>query len=385
MTPPSTRRIFLQRAAGAATGLAGAGAIAVALVDDDEPPAPPRSTAPPGTTDPPPASTPSGGGGALTEAATYTGVAVRGTDPDTAALRRRFPWLAIVGAYVRWRELEPARGQLDWGAVDAALVDARANGYKVVLRIECGHAAPDWIYRGGEAVRRVDLVHRGRPAPIPLPWDPNLLGHYRALLGEVEGHLADDPARAAHVYFVPVAMPTQVGTEMAMGYGGDPANRAAWAAIGPEPERQELLAGAWDDAVLAHTELLRSAPSCIAYGPLFADRYRAAGVLAREHVARNRDRLWSMTTNLQCGAGGSFAAWNADAAGTIQAVRDAGGVVGFQTAALGVLRPGQGLGCAAEDGLRYGMRFLETSPELAAAAEPYLQRLQARIARNARP
>jgi hypothetical protein len=364
----TTRRTFLAAAAAALS----AGASGCSLFDGTEDGGGER----PGT---------SGRAGAAAPDV-YTGVATRTVRADTSSAHRHNPWLRLLAAYVPWGWIEPRRGVWNWRDVDRSIADARDGGYKVILRIECGHRTPGWVYADRAPVEPIRAVHRAtRPITLPVPWDENLALHYRELLAAVERYLASDDGRggrkADHVYFMPIAMPTEVGTEMAMGYGGDPRNRAAWDALAPEWERRRLVSAAWRRAVELHLEVLRSAPSCIAFGPIWDDDYATAKAFARELFPAHADRLWAMTTNLRCPpGGGAYARWSGNAAAAMRTAADAGAVVGFQTASLRFLADPALFRCACEDGLRYGMRFLETSPELVARHGPYLRELQARIA-----
>jgi fibronectin type 3 domain-containing protein len=337
----------------------------------------------------------------------YAGVSVRlGT--DSSAGQR--PDLRMVSITLQWSRVEPSPGAYDWSRLDASLRDARANHYRVIVRLMAGAYAPAWLATDPAApVARLSLIATDgdpRPISVPVPWDPDLLVHYRALMAALEAHLEAPDGQGGRladvVEFVPVAMPTELGAEMPMGYGSGTftgaykgvvgtydvaaTNRAEWLAAASRgvtaadrlaAERADLEA-AWEHAVDAQMSVLTSVPSAIALGGLWSDNYDAARDLASRIGARYPRRLWVMTTNLQPkvradGSIGPWSEWNPAAAAAVAAIRDpATGVcgydcatVGFQSAGSKAISSAQLMQATIDDAIaNWNMRFFETSPEL---------------------
>src|SRR5262249_21133741 len=129
---------------------------------------------------------------------------------------------------------EPQNGTFSWTALDADIARARTSGNRLIVRISCGAVAPAWLFgstsSGGRPVSSLDVISTdpssasGAPQ-IPLPCATDLLYHYRTLIQGLQNHLSQfgDSSQswrlADYVYFVPVSMPTEVGSEMPLGYG----------------------------------------------------------------------------------------------------------------------------------------------------------------------
>jgi chitodextrinase len=346
---------------------------------------------------------PSGGGGG---SGPYTGVSSRLTGTDVAGEKTRHPELRLVSILLRWRNVEAANDSFDWGTLDAALADARARDYRVIVRILCGADAPAWLYdvAGDHPVTMLDLLANDPASSykgeifVPLPWDPDLRFHYNDLLRALDAHLRGSDGAggtlADHVYFVPIAMPTLLGSEMSVGYGSGTytgtyrgvngtwdrlaTNRAEWltyatsgsTTVEKEQSNRRDLEAAWRTAIDDHMQILSPVRSAIAYGPLWSDMYASAKAIASSKVAQYPTRLLSMTTNLQPkvnadGTLGPYSAWSAPAAQTIQNAKQAGGAVGFQTAGPTVIDTDAKMRFTIDDGLEtYGMHFLETAPAM---------------------
>jgi hypothetical protein len=334
-----------------------------------------------------------------------TGVSDRLVDDTSADEKTRIPALSMISVMLFWNQVEPSAGVYNWGNLDTSLADARDRGYKLIVRVMCGADAPTWMANDPDhPVRYLDLLsneptnarHQGEML-VPLQWDPDLAWHYSNLMAALNDHLLQSDQAggtwADHVEFVPVAMPTMIGTEMQTGYGSGNytgvykgvygtydrgvVNRAEWDANASSgstsAERQQSnrddLEAAWHNAIHIQMAQLTAVPSAVAYGPLLNDAHAAAQRIAASEVPRYGDRLWSMTTNLQPkvrgdGTLGPYSEWNAGAAQTMLIALQAGGVVGFQTAGNGIIDSTAKMREVIDDGIaNYNMRFLETQPE----------------------
>jgi hypothetical protein len=311
------------------------------------------------------------------------------TAPEHAA----HPELALVSAMAPWRALEPTDDVFDWSQLEANVIDAQRNGYRLILRIMAGRVAPPWLAEAGAASIDVfgsdpNAVDHCEPIRVPVPWDPVLAEEYRELMMELGSWLrGPDGAggvRADHVALVPVAMPTVLGSEMTISYGPPgvcpsgtaaagldltTANRTAWNALAPEAERRELLERAWQEAIEIHAAALpEPTASVIAYGHLFDDQQTAALRIARTAVAADPEALWSMYTNLQAKLhpDGTLGPWSQVCPRcheVLLAAADAGGGIGFQLATTRVNDSLEELTVALDGALEtYPVGFIEAQP-----------------------
>ena len=298
---------------------------------------------------------------------------------------------------VPWRNLEPQDGTFDWAQMDANVADARQNGYQLILRVMGGRMVPGWLIDTSdpEAAASVRMLGTDQNAAdycnwlnVPVPWDLVLRSQYTELMTEVGRWLNEGDGaggrNADHVQLVPISMPTVLGTEMVIGYGGNitcpdgkggaglnlsATNRAAWDAVSTETGRRAEVETAWRRAIGIHMTVLPSdVRSVIAYGAVFGDAQAAALRIASSEIAGRGDRLWSMYTNLQPqvrsdGTLGPWRDWCGRCHEVLTAAIASGGEVGFQSVAGGANDTLQEFSSAANDALAtYGMRFLETQP-----------------------
>jgi len=333
---------------------------------------------------------------------------------------------------LRWKVIQPSAGVFNWGNLEASLAHARDNGYKLVIRVMCGADAPAWLATDPDnPVDMLDLLSTEPSNPrykgelfMPVPWDPDLQVHYGRLLDALDAKLRESDGAGGswskYVEFVPIAMPTMLGSEMQIGYGTGTytgvykgvdgtynraaVNRAEWDAFAPtgttSAEKQlsgrSALEQAWRAAIALHMNRLTSVPSALAYGALLGDQYAAAQRLAATEISPARDRLWSMTTNLQPkvradGSLGPWSEWNPQAAQTIVIALQHGGIIGFQSPGSGIIDTPAKVQAMVDDGIdNYNMRFLETASETIDAYDGILisnagsaqARLQARFGRG---
>ena len=333
------------------------------------------------------------------------GVSSRQVTDDSTAEYAAHPQLNVISVMLRWFQIQPDATTFNWGNLDASLADAQAHGYRLIIRIMCGGDAPQWLATTTDhPVSFLDLISTDPSNDrwpgemfVPVPWDPDLAYHYAALMAALNAHLSQSDGNggtwADHVEFVPIAMPTVLGTEMQVGYGSGTytgvykgvngtydraaTNQAEWlshatsgstSADKLQSNRNDI-ESAWHTAIQVQLSNLTTVPSAIAYGPLFNDAYAAAQRLAASEAGAHGNRLWSMTTNLQPavnadGSLGPYSQWSAPAAQTMQVALRNGGIVGFQTAGNGILNTAAKMREVISDGIsNYNMRFLETSPE----------------------
>jgi len=335
--------------------------------------------------------------GAHAEPPVYTGVTSRLHSLTSITLTARehadHPQLALVSAMVPWQALEPSDDSFDWSRLETDVLDARDNGYRLILRVMVGRAAPSWL--GNVGVASIPLLGTDENAVdfcdhirTSIPWDPILEAEYAEMMHELGRWLSrsdgNGKTNGSHVFLIPVSMPSILGTEMVYGYGPNvrcPAgtdaagldlassNRAAWDRISTETDRRAWAAAAWTRAIDIHMrELPVGVRSVIAYGSVFGDGQAASMRIAQEQVPQYTGRLWGMYTNLQpeVAGDGSLSPWR-DACvrcdGVIRQTVASGGRIGFQVAGGAVNDPMERFRYAVRDALaNYPTMFIETSP-----------------------
>ena len=362
--------------------------------------------------------------GAPARAATaqYTGVTVRQWSStavtDTSLDHTANPELRLVSAMAPWRALEPSEGVFDFTQLDRDVQDAATNDYRLTIRVMAGRMVPDWLLASGG--QTVHVLGTDPNAPdycdwidVLVPWDPVLEAEYRQMMSALGAWMGQGDGRggtnADHVYLVPISMPTLLGSEMTIGFGAtvtcpsgtDGAgmqlwntNAGRWHALGTNAQLQSWTEGAWRDAIAIHMqELPAQVHSLLTYGGVFGDAQAAALDLARTQIGPNRDRLWSMYTNLQPlvtngSITGVWKDWCPACHDVIMAALSAGGQVGFQIANTSNVDAHAEMVTAVDDAItRYTPRFLETSRERLDAETSYLitgtDSVQDRLAANA--
>jgi hypothetical protein len=165
---------------------------------------------------------------------------------DTQTLYGTVPDANVLSVWIPWKNLQPT-GPNDlsgWTTVtsgghtlDDSFDHAAAHGYKIIFRVSCGADAPSWLYNtgvvGSPAVTELKTIANdgGGPISIPLFWDSKLLTNYQTLLDKLaakfdptnpSGVTAGGTRRSDYTLFMAVAMPTEQGTEMTIGYGSAP-------------------------------------------------------------------------------------------------------------------------------------------------------------------
>jgi hypothetical protein len=309
------------------------------------------------------------------------GVTARLSGDTSAAFHRQHPDLGLVSIMLKWRQIEPTKGVYSWGKLDESLRDAKARGYRLIIRVMCGADAPAFLGRdGANPVTMMNLIAtdgQRRALRVPLPWDADLLVHYKRMITALNAHL-QQTGLADQVYFVTSGMPTELGTEMPMGYGRAgqaAANRAVWLRHSPskgtpaqrEAANRKALENAWVTSTREQLQTLTTTNTALALGGLFGDGYAAADRIVRA-LGTGEGRLVVMTTNLQPKVVGGqlrpWAEWNPGADRAMRTAIAQGVPVGFQTAAERIINTEAKMAYAVRDGMRYGMRFLEVSPTM---------------------
>lgn len=336
-----------------------------------------------------------------------TGVSIRQSSTtsvsDTSVDAAAYPELGLISPMVPWKALEPQDDVFDFSQLDRNVEDAAAGDYRLLLRVMAGRLVPGWLLSSG--AQTVEFLGTDPNAvdycdwiTVVAPWDPLLEAEYGEMLAAIAGWLGQDDGHGGtkgdHVYLVPISMPTVLGSEMQVGFGGNATcpidtggaglslsqvNADRWHALGTDADLRAWTEGAWRRAIALHMqELPANVRSVIAYGALFGDTQAAARAIAGTLVAPNRDRLWSMYTNLQPrvvnGAiTGVWKDWCPACDQVLATALAAGGQVGFQVASTDRMDTHDEFSTAVEDAIpRYAMRFLETNLGALDREEAYL-------------
>lgn len=337
----------------------------------------------------------------------YTGVTVRQSSTagvTVASVDHTLrPELRLISVMANWKALEPQDDAFDFAQLDLNVQHAASNGYRLIIRVMAGRRVPSWLLTSGAQTLQVfatdpNAVDYCNLIDVVTPWDPILEGEYRELMAALGSWLAQadgsGSTKGDHVHLVPIAMPTLLGSEMQIGFGASVtcppgtdgagqtlsnANAARWHTVGTTAQLRDWTEAAWRRAIAIHMQVLPdNVKSVIAYGGLFGDAHAAALRIAQTEIGPNRDRLWSMFTNLQpLLSGGAVAGvwkdWCPNCHNVLWEALRNGGQVGFQLASTASMDTHEAVVAAVDDALaRYAPRFIETNAMVLERERDYL-------------
>jgi hypothetical protein len=189
-----------------------------------------------------------------------------------------------IALQVGWREVEPAEGSYEWGAIEEVLRAARLRRKSVTVHL-MPMFPPPWVYRAGVEPFSYQIENPrnpnvGRTFTQYVPWDPTFLRLWGRLVREFGKQFAGDPT----LFAVSVAAPVP---EMAL-FGGFPGSSAAqkWASIYDQAAYRK----AWRTMVDAYGEAFPRQVKFIAPGLVQDDAGFADDVLGYA-TSRLGDRL----------------------------------------------------------------------------------------------
>lgn len=159
------------------------------------------------------------------------------------------PLKKLESIWINWNDVELTDGVFDWTGtqLDDSISDAHgASGddYRLILRVAAGADSPI-SSNTSRAIKGWMATHSTRPAGyvttmqnernpvsayklqcfIPLAWDLDYQFYFdrfmKALRNRLNGACPVDAShsRKDHIFFIPVSMPTEAGTEMSIGFG----------------------------------------------------------------------------------------------------------------------------------------------------------------------
>jgi hypothetical protein len=165
-------------------------------------------------------------------------------DRDLVARALTNPLVSGVAVQIRWSDIEPTQGTLDWSTLDPIFSAAESGKKWVQLSIYAGFFAPAWAMDGAQT-DRFPVPYgpgRGKVMALPMPWDPFYLGHWFAFLKQVSVRYGQSPAFRV----ISAAGPTSVTAEMTL-----PRDPQKWRHDG---YRSSKYAGAWSMTLRTYAE-----------------------------------------------------------------------------------------------------------------------------------
>lgn len=154
----------------------------------------------------------------------------------------------ISGVVLRlyWRDLQPTPSTFKWEIIDQSLALAQANNKIVKLSIAPGFYSPDWVLK---QVQTAEFTVpqgplRGKPAPLPLPWDENYLRLWFQFVTALGARYGTNPALG----YVSLAGPNSHNGEAAL--PREPQDEKQWLKLaGSNNELENKLLAAWKKTI----------------------------------------------------------------------------------------------------------------------------------------
>ena len=103
------------------------------------------------------------------------------------------------GLFIRinWDDIERAKGEFDWSALDWAVGLARKHGLQYKVMLLPGMHTPAWVYEEGAEAFSTSFPwplrkKYGKPTRIPLPWDEVYQHYFRRVMEEFSDRYRED-------------------------------------------------------------------------------------------------------------------------------------------------------------------------------------------------
>ncbi len=114
---------------------------------------------------------------------------------STAAFGKNHPsWYKGHLISIDWKDLEPVKGQFNWGLLDNAIQTISSNNLYVMFKVYVGPDSPDWIYKTGVYSEGVTKIMLTNGQSVPYYFDPNYLPFVKDEIQEVADHIDTYPA-----------------------------------------------------------------------------------------------------------------------------------------------------------------------------------------------
>jgi hypothetical protein len=143
------------------------------------------------------------------------------------------PYLSGVALQIRWRDIEPVQGNLDWSKLDQLFAAAEASKKWVQLLIFPGFFSPPWALEGVKA--EMFPIQYGPDKhtveKLPMPWDNLYLSRWFAFVKQ----LSDRYGKSSAFRVVAADGPTSVSAEFTL--PSKPEDIKTWLNLGYTPRK----------------------------------------------------------------------------------------------------------------------------------------------------
>jgi hypothetical protein len=143
------------------------------------------------------------------------------------------PSISGVALQIRWRDIEPIKGQTDWSKLDQLFAAAEWSNKWVQLLIFPGFFSPTWALDGAKT-EMFSLQYgpgKGTVERLPMPWDPVYLGHWFDFVKQLSARYGKSSAFRV----VAAAGPTSVSAEFTL--PSKPEEIKTWRTLGYTPQK----------------------------------------------------------------------------------------------------------------------------------------------------
>jgi hypothetical protein len=143
------------------------------------------------------------------------------------------PYINGVALQIRWRDIEPAEGELNWSKLDQLFAAAEASKKWVQLLIFPGFFSPPWALEGVKTAMFPIQYGPGKGAveKLPMPWDNVYLNRWFAFVKQLSDRYGKSPAFRV----VAAAGPTSVSAEHTL--PSTPEDVRIWLNVGYTPRK----------------------------------------------------------------------------------------------------------------------------------------------------
>ena len=177
-----------------------------------------------------------------------------------------YPTYTGISWRFRWKTIEPAEGEYNWGLIDKALQVTSNAGKKTMLRVTAGMFTPDWVYQAGARpfeFSNTDLAYPENfpnTAKMPIPWDEVYLAKWEEFIHAFGRRYKGNP----HIYSIHMTGGGHI-TEMNL-----PKAHAKWQQAGYSDEK---LIAAWKRIIDVYQKAFPNTPTNLNIGePLGGNR-----------------------------------------------------------------------------------------------------------------
>lgn len=143
------------------------------------------------------------------------------------------PFVSGAALQIRWRDIEPIQGKLDWSKLDQLFAAAESSHKWVQLLIFPGFFSPPWAMEGAQT-EMFPIQYgpgKGTLMRLPLPWDRMYLAHWFDFLKLLSAKYGNSPAFRV----VAAAGPTSVSAEFTLPH--TPEELQKWRSVGYTPSK----------------------------------------------------------------------------------------------------------------------------------------------------